>query len=485
MTVTASRPLARLHPARLSPVSLAQHVDPVYRRWRWIELLNRYLLEVAAGRIRRLIVNVPPQHGKSELISKYFPAWWVGNWPDQKVLLASYGEQFAAGWGRQARDVLEEHGPTVFEVSVDARSAAADRWNIARRRGYMATAGVGGALTGKGAHLLVIDDPVKSAKEALSETYRNAAWDWYQAVARTRVQPGGAIIVLQTRWHDDDLTGRLLRRGGDDWHQLVLPAIAKHDEALGDDVGFPWRRKAGEPLEPERYSLAELLALADPETGLDPRWWQALYQGSPRPETGDIFDRRWFRYWTTTGSAHGLTYLLPRPDGTEKRVVTQALRRFLTVDLAVSEKTSADWTVISAWGVVPSTSALLLLDRVRGRMQGPDLAPVIRASFDRNSPAWIGVESTAFQLSVVQDLRRKGLPVRELHPDTDKISRAIFAAARVEGGGVYFPAGAPWLTEWENELVAFPTGDHDDQVDTLSYAVAAVARSADSVLRVE
>jgi predicted phage terminase large subunit-like protein len=224
-------------------------------------------------------------------------------------------------------------------------------------------------------------------------------------------------------------------------------------------------------------------------TELDPRWWQALYQQSPRAETGDLFRRDWFRYYTTTDLGYGLTYLLAAdPDADAKRVNHKAVAGgghiFSTVDLAVSDKSSADYTVISTWGRVPSTGDLLLLDVVRDRFQGPDIVPQLQRVQQRWQPARIIVEQVAFQLSLIQEAKRAGLPVVGRAPKGDKTARATFAAARLEGGNVWFPAQATWLSDVEGELLSFPTGGHDDIVDTVSMAVAETGQQTDRRLRV-
>ena len=191
---------------------------------------------------------MPPRHGKSELCSVYLPAWYLGTHPERRVILAGHEADFAASWGRRVRDVLEEHGRQLFGARVRADSAAANRWDLVGHAGGMVTAGVGGTITGRGADLLVIDDPHKSAEETGSVTYRERVWDWYRAVARTRLEPGAGVVVVQTRWHEDDLAGRLLADAeseGDRWQVLSLPAVAEDDDPLG--------RSVGDPLWPERF----------------------------------------------------------------------------------------------------------------------------------------------------------------------------------------------------------------------------------------
>src|SRR5690348_3861723 len=222
-------------------------------RWQYaphLRLLSDALWRVAAGHIRRLMVFMPPRHGKSELVSHYFPAWYLGTRPNRRVILTSYEADFAATWGRKVRDVLAEFGPTLYGVRVRDDSSAANRWDLAEHTGGMVTAGVGGPITGRGADVLIIDDPVKNADDALSATMRERVWEWWRSTAYTRLEPSGAAVLVMTRWHEDDLAGRLLgemEQGGEHWEVLRLPAIAEEeDDALG--------RHPGEALWPQRFS---------------------------------------------------------------------------------------------------------------------------------------------------------------------------------------------------------------------------------------
>lgn len=433
---------------------------------RWIPyehllLLNRKLIDVAAGRIKRLMVFMPPRHGKSELVSRYFPAWYIGTFPDKRIILASYEADFAATWGRKARNLLEEFGPSLFGVKVSSDSSAASRWDIEGHEGGMATAGVRGPITGKGASVAIIDDPVKNNQEAMSQTRRETTWEWYRATFSTRIQDDGAIILVMTRWHEDDLAGRLLKaqeEGGDKWEVVRLPALAEEDDILG--------RQPGEPLCPELFTK-ETLEQTRARLGL--YWWNALYQQRPMPAGGGIFRREWFRYF----SEEGEFYLLYRPEG-EHRVRKDSCWLFQTIDLAASLKSTADYFVIATWAVTPQKD-LLLMDVLRTRVEGPEQRALLRQAYERWRPSFQGIERAGYQLTLVQEAKRQGLPVKELVADRDKVARALPAAARYEAGTVYHRAGAPWLMEYEYELVSFPNGEHDDQVDCAGYAARELA----------
>lgn len=448
--------------ATSSPAGLAH----VTSRGAWVPfehlvVLNDHLLAAAAGQLPRLIVSMPPQHGKSELVSRYAPAWLLGRFPDRRVILASYEAGFARTWGRKARDLLEEHGPALFGVTVADGSSAAHDWEIAGRQGGMVTAGVGGAITGRGAQLLIVDDPVKNQQEAASQVIRDRAWDWWLSTARTRLRRGAAVVLVMTRWNEDDLAGRMLQhasQGGDEWAVLELPALAQPSDGQERDL---LGRVAGEPLCPALHDLSEL---EQTRRSVGAYFWAAMYQQQPRPAEGLLFKRPDFRYWR---SEPGL-YVLQTEQGL-RPVGVEHCRHFQTVDVAASAKQSADYTVVSTWAVTPDRD-LILVDVDRQHFDLVDVGGMIRRNYDHHHPAFVSVERLGHGLTVIQEQVRAGLPIRRLEADTDKVSRALVAVARYEEHRVYHPRGAPWLGDWEAELLAFPNAAHDDQVDTAAYA---------------
>lgn len=422
---------------------------------RHLDLLNRKLVDVAAGRIPRLLVTMPPRHGKSMLTSHFFPAWYVGTKPDNRVLLAGYQAHFAARWGRRARGVMDGVGRELFDVAIDRKSSAADRWEIEGRMGGMETAGVGGALTGKGADLLIVDDPISNSEAADSETQRENLWEWWTSTAYTRLEPNASAVVIQTRWHEDDLAGRLLEemeKGGEKWEVVNLPAIAEHGDALG--------RIPGESLWPERYDVA---ALTVKQRAVGSRVWSSLFQQSPTPGDGAVFSRKFFKYFTQDGNK-----LITKHDGVFN---LRACEVFGTVDLAISEEEEADWTVIQVWAVTEKGKSFLLF-QVRERMgSGKRITDAIRAVYRRFKCDWVGVESVGFQSDIVRLVRQEGLSVRKFNPkNKSKKQRAMGGAVRIEQGDVYFPDEL-WMPAFERELLAFDKGKNDDQVDALSYAL--------------
>jgi predicted phage terminase large subunit-like protein len=446
--------------AQAGPANLATLADARFRRPPHIDRIDRELTDAIARSMSRederpeiLLVEVPPRHGKSTIISEYTPAWYVGTFPDRRVILASYEADFASTWGAKARNHLEDFGRELYGVRVNQRSKSAKRWDLERQPGGMVTAGVGGPITGKGAHLLIVDDPVKNAEQAMSETIREKHWDWWLSTARTRLEPGALVAVLMTRWHEADLGGRMLQAaedGGDPVTELRFPALALEGDPLG--------REPGEALWPDRYS-AEYLAHTKEVLGA--YWWAAMYQGTPTPDEGGIFDRRHFRYFDLTEDGAVLRY----PDGDTKLYGFDWLRKLTYVDLAISEKETADYTVATEIWVTPEAD-MLVRAVSRDRIPGPDQADFL----ETHQVGVLKVEEIGYQAALIKQLARRGVAVEPVYPDKDKVTRASAAGALYKGGKVYHLAGAEWLADFEHELLAFPAGEHDDQVDTIAYA---------------
>lgn len=475
-----------------TPVSWARYASGGH--WRpapHLLLLNRILLAAVAGEkwASRIIIEMPPRHGKSEFVSGYFPAWFEGMYPDDKLVLASYEAGLAATWGQRNRDLLEAYGPSVFGVRVRQDSQAKNDWKIQKRRGGMFTTGVGGALTGRGAKGAIIDDPVKNAAEALSPTFRERAKEWYKSTLRTRLEPDGFIIVIQTRWHEDDLAGWLQTEFPDEWLVISLPAIAEEDECiyLPDDPDTPaWTRKAGEPLWSWRFSVQDLLRTQADLGGPSGHWWTALYQQRPAPIGGGILKPEQFRRYRVVEDG----YLLDTPAG-PRLVPTSEVRRFATMDLATTTKTHSDYTVLGVHGL--AFPDLLVLDVLRRKMEGPDLPRIAARVWQAYNPAYFAVEASGHH-TTIQDMRRgamheqpprPALPIKPLNPQADKVSRALTLAARLGTGNIYVPEQAPWLKALEAEMALFPNGQHDDQVDMLAYAALEAMSFGDQFLRAE
>jgi len=459
-----------------SPVDFAEVISGgKYRRAWHIEKINDVLMKLYRGEIKRLIVTMPPRHSKSETCSRYFSSWWLGMRPDDRVMLASYESDFATTWGRKARDILEEVGDEIFGIHVSEKSSAANRWDIDGHDGGMVTVGVGGALTGKGANLLILDDYIKNSEEARSDTVRNKVWDWWQGTARTRLEPDARVVIIATRWNSDDLIGRILDNDADDeWTVLALPAIAMEDEEF---------RKEGEALWPSQFPLSELLSI---RKDIGAYWFNAEYQCSPTSEEGNMFKRADTRYWSA-GKGIDMNgksfdgYLLHQVVGEAVPVKASQCWKFITMDLAASQSERADYTVVAVWAVTPSAD-MLLLDVARKRMIASEKIPTLRAMAELHKVDYIGIEKGSFQLDFIQRARDDGLNVLKLEPKGDKTERAHEASIKWKGGGIYVPkTNQTWLSDFLEELYAFDNGVHDDCVDVTSYAAIEVNKRGFSV----
>lgn len=468
----------------LTPALFARHVSK--GRWKMaphLAQLDRALTDaISTG--GRLIITMPPRHGKSELTSKYLPAWFLGTFPDSRIIMIGYGSDFAKEWGRKARDILEEHG-RLFGVSVSKSSAAAEHWSIEGRLGEMYATGVGGSLTGRGANLLIVDDPIKNSEEANSPTYRRKVHELFQSAAYTRLEPGAAVILIQTRWHPDDLAGRLLREsgvdGGDEWTLINLPAIAGIDDPLG--------RQAGEALWPERYDLARLAKI---RKAVGSYFWTSLFQQNPIDEGRNQIKREWIRHWSMrqpfAEPSSRYIDLLGADGQVERRIVEAEFMRAITVDCAASSDDvrkerrgrPASLSVISFWLYHRDTGTLVWRDCWSGRWGFPELQASARRGYADFKPDWLGIEWEKTGIALLQSLG--DLNTRKLsHENKGKLERFASAANMMEQGKVYIPRDMPCGQEIESELLQWD-GDNDtpfDRGDTLAYAAIEFRESAE------
>jgi predicted phage terminase large subunit-like protein len=408
------------------------------------------LEEIERGDITRLIITMPPRHGKSMTVTESFPSWFIGRNPERRVIEVSYGSELAQRFGLNNRRKIEEFGKDIFGIQVSSENASKTNWGLVGFSGGMISAGIGGSITGQGADLLIIDDPIKNRKEAESETYRNSIWSEWQDTLSSRLHPCGRVVVIMTRWHEDDLVGRLLVQDVS-WRLINLPALAEEQDIIG--------REEGQPLWPEHGYDKKWAVQEKAMKGT--RSWESLYQGHPRPSDGNLFRQSMFRRFKVSGTCYKVE---------DKIYDMSSCKIFQTCDVAGSKKTSADYFVLGTFALCPN-GELLVLEVFRERLEGPDQPILIKRKYEEYKPVLIGVESANMGLTLYQLLRRMGLPVIELRPDTDKYTRAIPAAARYESGMVYHNDGSYWLNDLESELLAFPNGAHDDQVDVMSYAV--------------
>lgn len=426
-----------------SPADLAVRLSK--GRWlraRHLEYVSEKIAQIKERPIR-LIISMPPRHGKSELCSHYTPVWFLREYPWKRVILASYEYNFAAIWGGKARDTIMSNPDIGISITKDTKAKTS--WNITGYGGGMFTAGVGGSITGKGADLLIIDDPVKNAAEAQSIVYREKAWEWYRSTAYTRLEPGASIIIIMTRWHDDDLVGRIIKEEGDNWDYVCLPAIAETNDPIG--------RSEGEALWPARFPVRELVG---PLTKKKPireiqgtYWWPALYQQRPTEAEGQVFKLDWWQYYKEP----------PR-----------CKTKIQIWDTAFKEAQTADYSVCLTAGEFDKGYAVL--DVWRGRPQFPELERIAKNIYVRDKPNKVGVEDKASGQSLIQVLKRHAkIPIKAIKAKDDKESRAHSITGLCEAGRIWLPEEAPWLQDFLDELSAFPRGAHDDQVDTFVYAI--------------
>jgi predicted phage terminase large subunit-like protein len=407
-------------------------------------LIAERLEAVERGEIDRLMIFMPPRHGKSELASKRFPAWCLGRNPRRQIIAASYNSDLANDFGRNVRNIVAEpEFRQVFpDVSLATDSAAANRMNTNHGGAYVA-AGVGTAVTGRGANIALIDDPFKDREEADSERRRELVWDWYRSTLYTRLMPGGAIVLIQTRWHEDDLAGRLLDQERDQWEVLELPAINTQGKAL-------W---------PEWYDET---ALARIKATIGPREWSALYQQQPQPDEGTFFKREWFKNWQQ----------LPK------------LRYYGTSDYAVTDG-GGDYTVLTIWGV-DENGDVYRREQWKGQTASDEWIERELDLIAKYKPlCWFG-EGGVIQKAIEPMLKRR-MRERNVHcrlewlPSVaDKPTRARSFQAMAATGRVHFEPGADL-----SEFLVFPAGKHDDEVDTASLIGRAIDQAHPAIVRAE
>lgn len=403
------------------------HAAPHHR------LIAKKLEQVERGEIKRLIISMPPRHGKSMLASEFFPAWFLGRNPDKYVIAASYAQELSDDFGRKVRNQLQDSTfKAVFgNVSMSDDSTSSKRFNLEAGGAYFAI-GVGGVATGRGAHLLIIDDPVKNREEAESETYRRKAWDWYTSTAYTRLMPDGAIVIIMTRWHEDDLVGKILtEHAHEGWEVLELPAINDKGEAL-------WK---------EQYPIEILHNI---QKTIGQRDWSALYQQKPTPDEGDYFKREWFRWYEQ----------LP-----------EHLAFYGASDYAVTSK-GGDYTCHLVGGVDPDGNLYIPRDgHWRGQEDSLVWVNALISMIKQFKPvAW--AEETGQIRSSLDPLitKRQREELAWCHREAfatrgDKSVRAQTIRGRMAQGMVYFPKGELWVDDFITELLNFPAGRNDDQVD--------------------
>jgi len=422
-------------------LTFVKHMWPEFIEGSHHKIISEKFNKLATGEIKRLIINMPPRHTKSEFASTLLPAWMIGKHPDLKIIQSTHTTELAVRFGRKAKNIIDsEEYKKIFKTTLREDSKAAGRWETNSKGEYFA-AGVGGAITGRGADLLIIDDP-HSEQDALNAQALERAYEWYTSGPRQRLQPGGRIVLVMTRWNQKDLTGKLLNAQkeskADQWEVIEFPAILPN----------------GKPAWPEYWKLEELEGV---KASLSIGKWNAQWMQNPTAEEGSIIKREWWQTW-------------------EKEQMPQLHHVIQSYDTAFMKKESADYSAITTWGVFyPSEDSgpnLILLDAVKERFEFPELRRVAMEQYQYWNPETIIIESKASGLPLTYELRKMGLPVVNFTPSrgNDKHTRVNAVAPLFESGKIWAP-DLKFAEEVIEECAAFPYGDHDDLVDSMTQAV--------------
>jgi predicted phage terminase large subunit-like protein len=436
--VSQYRDAVKREKAQKSFMAFVHEMWPGFIHGRHHALMAKKFEEIAEGKLKRLIINMPPRHTKSEFASNMLPAWFLGKFPDKKVIQTSNTADLAVGFGRKVRNLVdsEQYAKIFPNVALRADSKAAGRWATSHNGDYFAI-GVGGTVTGKGADLLIIDDPHSEQEARLAQSdpsVFDAVYEWYTSGPRQRLQPGGAIIIVMTRWSDKDLTGRVLKSDNTDWELIELPAIMP----------------SGHPLWPEFWSLPELEAL---KQELPPFKWNAQYQQKPTGEEGAIVKRDWWKRWESE-----------RPPRCEYIIQSW--------DTAFTKSQRADYSACTTWGVFykdedENDVNIILLDAFKEKMEFPELKAKAKAMYDEWEPDSCIIEAKAAGTPLIHELRRIGVYVQDYTPSrgNDKFVRLNSVTDLFSSGKVWAP-DTRWADEVIEEIARFPNAEHDDLVDS-------------------
>lgn len=430
------------------------------------------------GEYELLIVSTPPRFGKSEIVSRRLPAYKLGKDPDSSIIACSYSADLSSRMNRDTQRIIDDPlysliFPDTKLNSSNVRTTAqgtylrnSDIFEIVNHKGVYRSCGVGGGITGMGfSGIGIIDDPTKNREDAESITIRDKTYEWYTDVFLTRREDNAPILLTATRWNEDDLIGRIIDKseheiGTDKCKIITLPALSEEDIPEYDIRTTPdqslWEGKF-----PVEY-LRKIKATVPVYT------WLSLYQQRPSAAQGNLVKREHFKYCTLLNNILSLDE--------NKNFLLSNCKIYQTCDPAASTKTSADYFVLATWAQTP-TNDLALIDLIRTRLEAPDQVPLFKQQYQRWRPAFQAVEKNGLGISLYQTLLREGLPIRQINAETDKVTRFIPAATRISAGTVYFLAGAPWLNEYETELMGFPNAAHDDMCDVTSSAVSILINS--------
>lgn len=424
-------------------IEFVKHMWPECILGRHHKIIGDKFNKIAQGKLKRLIVCLPPRHSKSEFASTYFPAWMMGRKGDLKIIQTTHTAELAVRFGRKVRNIIDsdDYSQVFPDLQLQADNKSAGRWTT-NQEGESFYAGVGGAITGRGADLLIIDDP-HSEQDAMSPTAMESAYEWYTSGPRQRLQPGGIIIIVMTRWSTKDLVGKVLKKQGDDhadqWEVIEFPAIMPESDT---------------PLWPEFWKKEELLSV---KASLPISKWNSQWMQNPTAEAGSIVKREWWRKW-------------------ENEWVPAYEYVIQSYDTAFSKKETADYSAITTWAIFQSpdqdAQALILLDAKRVRLDFPELKRLAYEEYKYWEPDCVLIEAKASGTPLTQELRRMGIPVTAYTPSRgqDKIARMNSVAPIFESGMVWAPDES-FAEEVIEEMASFPFGDNDDYCDSATMAL--------------
>jgi predicted phage terminase large subunit-like protein len=437
-------------------LSFIAAIDPNYKFGTHLKRLGTLLMEVETNEKNRIAVSMAPRMGKSQMISIYYPAWYLGKHPDHKVIVASHTADLAVVMARKVRNLINtaEYKEIFPQTNIAADAKAAAQWNTTKGGEYFAI-GVGGALAGRGAHLIIADDPLSEQDiKAGNTTSLDNAYEWFSAGLRTRLMPEGKICVLHTRWHQRDLIGRLIKdsamnEGGDSYETFEFPAIL--NEGTDNEKSIWPEQWSIESLQQTRASMHHIM------------WqWYAQYQQNPTAAEAAIIKRDWIRWWT-------------KDDPPKIDFIVQAF------DTALTTKARSDFSVCHTWGVWENeedgTQNVILLNKVKGKYEFPELKQMAHEQYKDWEPDSVIVEAKASGQPLIDEMRRSGIFVQDFSPGKgqDKIARLNAVADMFASGHVWFPENA-WAAATVEEILAFPAGEHDDEVDTMTLALMRIRK---------
>ena len=386
-----------------------------------------------------IALNMPPRHSKSMTITETLPSYYLGQFPEDRIIEISYNDTFARKFGKKNKEKVRQYGKELFDIEIAKDSSAHDEWTLDNNIGGMISRGVLSGITGQGADLMIIDDPIKNREEADSETHREKIWDEWIDSFSSRLHPGAIVILILTRWHEDDLQGRLLNHEyGEplDWQVYNFPLEAEENDILGRDVG--------EPLWPERYGITFI-----EERKRYPSSFNSLYQGRPTSAEGNILNRKWWKYYD---------------------VLPELAFEIMSIDATFKDEDDSDFVSIQVWGKVGANA--YLKDRVKARMNFPTTLQTIVNMLKKHPNAHARlVEDKANGPAIISMLQNKIGGMIPINPQGGKVARVNAVSPYIEAGNVYLPRQAEWVHDFVEECAAFPKGKNDDDVDAMSQAL--------------